>query len=134
MSELQKHHTVEIGSDRGFGYVFAAVFVLIAVVPMFFGSSFIWLAAVIGLAFLIVALTRPRLLHPLNVWWFKLGMALSMIVTPLVMLAVFVCAVLPTNLFMRIVGKDAMNRRQLPDAQSYWIARQEPVQSMRKQY
>lgn len=123
MTDIQEHGAVAIGSERSFGIVFAAVFAVVALLPMLDGAApRIW-ALGIAAAFLAVALVRPGLLGPANRAWFRLGMLLGAIVTPVVMALVFFLAVTPTALLLRLFGKDPLNRRFDPAAASYWIAR-----------
>ena len=72
------------------------------------------------------ALVRPSMLHPLNVAWMKLGLLLGRVVTPIVMLLVFVVAVLPTGLVVRAMGKDLLLLKRAPTKSSYWIRRDPP--------
>ena len=119
------HHEVKIGSERSFGVVFAVVFTLIGLWPVVFGAGTVRLwAVVIAVAFLTVAVSRPKLLKPLNHAWFKLGMLLGRIVSPFVMLLVFLIAVTPTAFVMRLLGKDPLRLKKTSDGKnSFWIDR-----------
>ena len=121
MSDLQGNTEVKMGSERGFGIVFAIVFLIIALFPLLGdGGVRLWsvgVAAVFGgLAFL-----APKVLTPLNRLWFKFGMLLSRIVSPIVMGILFFVTVTPTGLIMRARGKDLLRQKMDPDAKSYWI-------------
>ena len=121
MSELQGNTTVKMGSERGFGIVFAIVFLIIALFPLLGdGGVRLWsvgVAAVFGgLAFL-----APKFLAPLNRLWFRFGMLLSRIVSPIVMGILFFVTVTPTGLIMRARGKDLLRQKLDPDAETYWI-------------
>ena len=121
MSELQGNTTVKMGSERGFGIVFAIVFLIIALFPLLGdGGVRLWsvgVAAVFGgLAFV-----APKFLAPLNRLWFRFGMLLSRIVSPIVMGILFFVTVTPTGLIMRARGKDLLRQKLDPDAETYWI-------------
>ncbi len=120
------HTDIEMGSDRGFGLVFAAIFLLIALWPLFLGNSltisrFAFLIVAIG--FGLISLVHPKALHPLNVLWFKFGILLGKIVTPIVMMLLFVTAFTPVSLIMRALGKDNMKLKFDTSEKSYWIPR-----------
>jgi hypothetical protein len=117
---------IEGSSDRSFGLVFAGVFAVVAVWPLTAGGSIRVWAAGCAAAFLAAALARPRLLAPLNRLWFRFGLALGRVTTPIVMAVVFFLAVTPTGLVMRALGKDLLRRRLDPAAKSYWIERTPP--------
>jgi hypothetical protein len=142
---LVRGHDVKMGSERGFGLVFAVVFALIGVwpaltlrwVPRFDPDLLRWWALAIAAAFLVAALVAPFVLRPLNRLWFKFGMLLSMVMTPLVMGILFVVTVVPTALVMRLRGRDLMRLKLDRRAKSYWILREPPGppgETMRNQY
>jgi hypothetical protein len=121
-------------SERGTGLVFAAVAVIVAVI--FRRNAPVWISAS-GLAAVLVAVSfaKPALLKPLNRAWFKLSLLLNRIVSPVVMLLIFVVAFVPMGLLMRI-WRDPLIHRRRPELESYWIARDpaEPGHSMRNQF
>ena len=84
--------------------------------------------------FLALALVRPAVLTPLNKIWFRFGLLLGKIVTPIVMSLVFFLTVLPTGIIMRLLGKDLLNRKIDRSAPSYWVERKDPAGSMRNQF
>lgn len=132
-----REDTVEVGSERSFGLVFAVVFLIIGLWPLIDGAPVrIWSLATASV-FLLVALTIPRLLAPLNKLWFAFGVLLHKIVTPLIMGLLFFATVTPIALIMRAVGKNPLPLRFDPAAESYWIHRDPPgpaPESMRKQF
>ncbi len=76
-------------SDRGFGLVFAVVFAIIGLWPLIGdGPVRIW-ACVVGTCFLAVAVTRPRILAPLNRLWTGIGLFLHRIASFVVLWLLF---------------------------------------------
>ena len=134
--ETQTHSKIAVGSDRGFGFVFAAVFAVISLWPLTGGGAVrIWALAIAAL-FLGAALVRPNVLRPLNRLWFRFGLLLGRIVSPIVMAVVFLVAITPTALIMRAFGKDLLRLKFDKDAESYWIRRADdgPMGSMKDQF
>lgn len=113
-------------SDRSFGLVFAAVFAIVAAWPLIHGASPRWWSFVIAVGFLAIAVTFPRILHPLNRVWTAFGLLLHKIVSPIIMAAIFFVAVTPIALLMRLLGKIPMQLRFDRQATSYWIVRTPP--------
>ncbi|HTH17378.1 MAG TPA: SxtJ family membrane protein [Magnetospirillum sp.] len=138
MNEHQSHAgAVQMGSERSFGLVFAAFFVLVGLWPLKNGGEVrVWaLGAAAG--FLLAALVAPKALKPLNLVWFKLGLALHKVVTPVVMGLLFFVTVTPVGLLMRATGQDPMRLKRDPKARSYWIERTPPgpsAASMKNQF
>ena len=118
-----------MGSERGFAIVFAAVFLIIAAIKAFVaGSAPVWVGVWVALAAVMLALgfLWPLALRPLNIAWFRFGLLLHRIVSPLVMGLVFYGTVTPIGLLMRLFGKRPLRLRFDPAAESYWIDRQPP--------
>lgn len=126
------------GSDRSFGYVFAVVFALIGLFPLWRLEAPRWWSLALAVGFAICAALFPRVLNPLNRAWLAFGKLLHRIVSPVVMGAVFFLAVTPTALIMRLRGRDLLSRKWRPDLSSYWIERepvtQPPSETMKKQF
>jgi len=117
---------VKIGSDRSFGFVFAVFFLLIGVFPLIrLAQPHLW-ALVLAAILAVVSMAVPAWLHPFNRLWFRFGLLLHRVVTPLVMGALFLIAVVPTGLIMRALRKDLLRLRFDPSAGSYWVVRQPP--------
>lgn len=125
---------IKMGSERSFGLVFAGVFGLIALLPLVQGHPVRLWALPVAALFLGIALICPALLAPLNRLWFRFGLALGRVMTPVVMGLVFVVAVIPTALLMKLLRKDPMQRRLLPEAASYWERRERQPGPMRDQF
>jgi hypothetical protein len=122
--DLERQGEVKAGSDRAFGLVFAAVFLVVGLWPLLGdGGVRLWALAVAALL-LAVALLRPALLGPANRLWLKFGELLHRIVSPVVLGVTFLLAVLPVGLLMRLTGKDPLSRKFDPQAASYWIPRE----------
>lgn len=138
VSETLSHATpVQMGSDRSFGLVFAVVLAIVALWPLKSGGEIRLWAAGAATAFLVLALVLPRLLRPLNLVWFKFGMLLHRVVTPVVMGLLFFLTVTPVGLLMRATGKDPMRLKRAPQAASYWIDRTPPgpsAESLKNQF
>ncbi len=124
--DFQEKSKVKQGSDKSFGFVFAAVFALIGLWPLIKGGELRLWALVLAALFLAVSFIRPSLLKPLNRVWFLFGLLLHKIVSPLIMGLLFFLTVTPTALIMRALGKDVLRLKRDPNASSYWIVRNPP--------
>ena len=61
-------------------------------------------------------------------------MILGAVVAPIVMGVVFFLVVTPIGLVMRIIGKDLLRKRYDKKKETYWIKRDKPVGTMKKQF
>jgi hypothetical protein len=135
--DLTREQSVEGSSDRAFGLVFAAVFLLIAGWPLWYGQAVRWWSVGAAAAFALAALLKPSLLARPNRLWTRLGLVLGKIVSPLALGLLYYAVLAPVGLLVRLTGKDPLRLRRDPAASSYWIARKPPgppPDSMTKQF
>ena len=124
---------VKISSNRSFGIVFFVVFLLIALYPLTYGGEIrIW-SLIISILFLILGLLNSKILAPLNKIWFKFGILLGRIVSPLIMGIIFFLVVTPIGFIMRLLGKDLLNLKYNKN-KSYWIEKNGPKSKMKNQF
>jgi len=121
-----RDETVKSSSNRGFGLVFAAFFVLLAVLSLWHGTARWPVWSGLAVVALVLALAAPQLLAPLNWVWTKIGLLLHHIVSPVFLAVLFYACVTPVGFLMRLSGKDPLRLRYEPDAMSYWIVRTPP--------
>ena len=124
---------IKISSNRSFGIVFFIVFLLIALYPFTYGGEIrIW-SLIISILFLILGLLNSKILAPLNKIWFKFGILLGRIVSPLIMGIIFFLVVTPIGFIMRLLGKDVLNLKYNKN-KSYWIEKNGPKSKMKNQF
>ena len=124
---------LKINSNRSFGIVFFIVFLLIALYPLTYNEEIrIW-SAIISLSFLILGLLNSKILTPLNRFWYKFGIFLGKIISPLIMGIIFFLVVTPIGLIMRLFGKDLLNLKYNTN-KSYWIEKNGPKSKMKNQF
>jgi len=124
---------IKISSNRSFGIVFFIVFLLIALYPLINNSEIrIW-SLLISIIFLILGLLNSVILTPLNKLWFKFGIVLGKIISPVIMGIIFFLVVTPIGLIMRFLGKDVLNLKYHKN-KSYWIEKNGPKSKMKNQF
>ena len=124
---------IKISSNRSFGIVFFVVFLLITIYPLTHGGDIrIW-SAIISVVFLVLGLLNSSILSPLNKIWFKFGIFLGKIISPLIMGIIFFLVVTPIGIIMRLFGKDVLNLKYNKN-QSYWIEKNGPKSRMKNQF
>ena len=134
MFENISHHKIKAGTERNFGLVFAAVFVIISLYPLWFGKNIHLWVCIIAFIFFFLAIFLPKALILPNKLWFKLGLFLGAIVSPIIMGMIFFLTVTPTGMIMRLLGKDILNQKIKKSVKSYWIKRAENLTSMKNQF
>ena len=124
---------IKISSNRSFGIVFFSIFLLISLYPLLKGSDLrIW-SLLISFVFLALGLINSNLLTPLNKLWFKFGLFLGKIISPLIMGAIFFIVVTPIGILMRLLKKDLLNLKY-EKKESYWVEKIGPKSKMKNQF
>ena len=125
---------IKISSNRSFGLVFFVVFLIIALWPLKSGEEFRLWSLAVSIIFFILGVLNSKLLTPLNRLWFKFGMFLGAIVSPIIMGIVFFLVVTPIGGFMRLLGKDLLKMSKVKNISTYWIKRGKQQSTMKKQF
>ena len=124
---------IKLGSNRSFGIVFFVVFLLIATYPMLnHGDIRLW-SLLLSFIFLILGLVNSKILTPLNKLWFRFGIFLGKIISPLIMGLIFFLVVTPIGLIMRLLKKDILALKY-SEQKSYWIEKTGPKSKMKNQF
>jgi hypothetical protein len=121
-------------SERSTGLVFTAVALVVAY--LWRASPTVLTVALLAAAGLLsVSLLAPHVLKPLNVVWFRFALLLNKIVSPVVMLVLFLLAIVPFGLVMQRL-RDPLRKHRGADATSYWIERDAsgPANDMANQF
>ena len=124
---------VKISSNRSFGIVFFIVFLLIALYPLINTGEFRLWSLIISFIFLILGILNSKILTPLNKLWFKFGIFLGKIFSPIIMGIIFFFVVTPIGILMRFFGKDVLNLKY-NNNKSYWIEKTGPKSKMKNQF
>ena len=115
-----------------FGILFFLFFLIIGLYPLKFDEAIRVWSVVLSLVLLIITIIKPNLFTFFNKFWSKFGILLGKIISPIVMGLVFFFVVTPTGILVRILKKDVMGLKR--GASSYWINRENKLQSMKKQF
>ncbi|MFN7276036.1 MAG: SxtJ family membrane protein [bacterium] len=119
--------TLPPASGRSFGIVFAVVFGVIALWPLLWGRDLRLWSAALATVFALAAAFAPTLLSRPAAGWQAFGLVLHRIVSPVMLFLVYVLAVLPTGLLLRLFGKDLLRMKlDRGGSGTYWIERTPP--------
>ena len=124
---------VKISSNRSFGIVFFVVFLLIALYPLTNNGEIRLWSVIISLFFLVLGILNSKILTPLNKIWFRFGIFLGKIISPLIMGIIFFLVVTPIGLIMKTLRKDLLNLKYSKN-KTYWIEKSGPKSKMKNQF
>ncbi len=124
-------------SERSFGIVFTLVFMIIGLWPLLYSNQIRLWAISCGAIILVISVIYPKILRMPNYYWFKFGLLLHKIISPIIMGLIFFCVVTPTGLLMRLIKGDLIHQHYDKNLESYWISRDKsthPIQPMKNQF
>lgn len=117
---MQNSYFISKSKLRSFGILIGILFPLIIglIVPLIFGHNFREWTLFIGIPLFILGLISPNLLLWPYKKWMQFGNILGWINSSIILGLVFVLALQPISLFMRLLGHDPL-RRKLNNQDSY---------------
>ena len=124
--DFRREHETRASTERSFGLAMAGAFLVVAFGSVLRGQHARWWAVPVAVALLIIALAQPRALRPLNLVWFRMGLLLNRIVSPLVLALLYFLVLTPMGLLLRFLGQKFLGLGIDPSSESYWVIRAEP--------
>ena len=124
---------IKVSSNKSFGIVFSIFFLLISVYPLLNNDPIYYWSLFVSFIFLVLGLMNSKILSPLNLLWFKFGILLGKIVSPVVMGIIIFLVVTPISIILKIFGKDVLNLK-FNNNKTYWIVKDGPKSNMKKQF
>ena len=124
---------IKISSNRSFGIVFFIVFLIISIYPLINNGELRLWSLIISIIFLFLGLINSKILNPLNKLWFRFGIFLGKVISPLIMGIIFFLVVTPIGILMRLLNKDLLNLK-FNNSSTYWIEKTEPKSKMKNQF
>ena len=131
---MASRYKIKMSSNRSFGLVFFTVFIIISLWPLKSGGNLSFWPLVVSLIFLILGVLNSKILTPLNKLWYKFGISLGAILAPIVMSFIFFLVITPIRFIMNLIGKDLLNKKFDKNKKTYWIKRDTPTNTMKRQY
>ena len=127
MNELpESPRSTRGGTDRSFGFVLAALFAIVGIVPLLRGELPRTWPLVVAMLLLGVSLVAPSLLAPLYRLWRRVGAILQKVMTPIIMGLLYFVVLCPIAVLARLLGRDVLRLKWQPQATTYWVERQPP--------
>lgn len=120
-------------SNKSFGVVFFFIFLALGLYPLLNDGNIRILFIIISFLFLTLGILNSKILTPLNNIWFKFGIILGKIVSPIIMMIIFFTILTPTGYIMRLINKDILNLK-FKKGKTYWIEKSGPSSKMKNQF
>ena len=132
---MNNQNKIKLPSNKSVGFVFSIFFLILSLYPLIKNADINVVLFIISLIFFLLGLFKSKILTPLNIIWYKFGILLGKIFSPIVMGFVFFLVVTPTAYYMRLIkGKDLLNLKKNKKKNTYWITKNENKSSMKNQF
>ncbi len=113
----------KLPSNKKFGLIFSIIFTIISLYFIFQNKYFVsYIILIISMVFFLSSVFQDNLLLPLNKIWFRLGIILGSVISPIILGLIFFLLFTPIGLTMRIFRRDELNLN-IFHKNSYWIKR-----------
>ena len=109
-------------SERSTGLVLAGAAFVFAVLFRH-TPVLLWGGIALAVPLAALALLRPSLLGPVNRGWFRFGLLLNKVVSPIVLFVLFAAMIVPYGLAMQLVRDPMRKRARTTPLDSYWVTR-----------
>lgn len=113
----------ELKDTRNFGFLFAALGVLVGAYMVWKGNQHALIAFGLAGVFFLTGLFIPCVLGPFYRTWMRFAALLAWVNTRILLTVFYIVIVTPIGLIMRLLGKDLLNQRIDRSVQSYWVKR-----------
>ena len=110
--------------NKSFGITFSLFFLFIFIVIYLYSGFISYVLIFFSFLFFFISLTRPYILYPLNLLWFKFAILLSKIMSPIILLSIFYFLITPIGFVFKIFNIDIL-KLKFTNHQTYWIKNRE---------
>jgi len=124
-------------SNRLVGLIISSIIVIISIWPSKNGDGIITEGVILSIILIILSLSLPIVFSPISLILQKFSTLLRIVINPTVLLFLYIFAVIPSGIYLRITGKDPMKIKLDKNAKTYWINRDPPgpePKSLEKQF
>ena len=111
---------IELPSNKSFGYSFTLIFFLISLFLFYFNKNiFAFFVLSISLIILLITFIKSDILYFPNLIWFKFGLLLGKIVSPLILGLIYFFIFTPVSIFSKMFGRDELSLK-VKKKNTYW--------------
>ena len=109
-------------------------FFLIFLYSIFISKDVNFIFIFISLFFIFSALFFKSILKIPNQLWFHLGIFLGKIISPIIMLLIYIVTFIPTGIVFKLLKKDLIKSKFDYTVTTYWQEKEEMKSSMKNQF
>ena len=121
---------------RTFGFIWSAIFAIIAFYPLLKDGNVRLIPLYISLFFIAVSLCYPKIYKITYFYqgWIKFGDVVGKINSKIIIFILFYAVFLPISIMLKICGKDLLDKKMDKSKDSYFVDRQDHAVNMKNQF
>lgn len=134
--QFDRGEGLTLPSDRSTGLVLSVALFVVAII-LRHHAIFAAIPATLGAALALMAWFRPAVLKPLTRGWFKFGLLLNKVVSPIVLFILFALVIVPYGLVMQLFHDPLKRNAKKANPDSYWLHsadKQAPLADLKRQF
>ncbi|QKF67354.1 putative membrane protein [Arcobacter venerupis] len=117
-----------------FIYLMCFIFLIFAFLPVLKSEKINIIFIIVPFVIFLMNMFFSKLFTPIFLAWMFIGKILEKIIPPIIMSIIFFTLFFPIGFFLKLIGKDLLNKKFEKEKESYWIIRNDEIQSMRYQF
>ena len=112
---------------RNFGFLISLILFLICFYPMLKGFSINIFLLIMAITTSIISVFSPNLMKKPAHLWREFGKILHKIISPIIMLLVYITSIVLVAFLMKIFRRDGLEKKINKNKKSYWIKREKNI-------
>ncbi len=132
--DYKENVKIKISSEKSFGIIFSIFFFVLSIYPLFIQKNFNYILFIISIILILTSFIYSSVLKYPNFLWFKFGELIGKVISPLVMLSIYLIVFFPIGLFYKLLNKDLLGLKIDKNKHSYWSDKKYIKSSMRNQF
>ena len=132
--DYKENVKIKISSEKSFGIIFSIFFFVLSIYPLFIQKNFNYILFIISIILILTSFIYSSVLKYPNFLWFKFGELIGKVISPLVMLSIYLIVFFPIGLFYKLLNKDLLGLKIDKNKHSYWSDKKIIKTSMRNQF
>ena len=111
-----------MSSNKQFGFFLTVLFIIFSIYFYFTNTTNLAIILLsVSIPLFILSIYFPSVFSLLNYAWYKLGIFLGLIFSPIIMGLIFYILISPLSILLRIAGRDELSLKMSPKIKSYWV-------------
>ena len=127
------NNKIVLPSNKKFGFFFSAIFLGIYLYILLINNYNSYFILILSFILALISIVRPNTLYKPNLLWFKFGIILGKIFSPLILGLIFFIIITPIAFFMKLIQRDALKLKKSKE-NSFWEKYENNKINMKNQY